>query len=107
MATSVDITRIQNQTSSSAVGLKLNAFIQDFMQSTNKGLLTQNLYKDLGKNIPTTVKYLGEALDRRINKKSADNRRYLIVHNIGYGQEISDCLFMNKITGHYRYKKTK
>jgi uncharacterized protein YijF (DUF1287 family) len=42
-----------------------------------------------------------------INKKSADNRRYLIVHNIGYGQEISDCLFMNKITGHYRYKKTK
>jgi hypothetical protein len=74
MATSVDITRIQNQTSSSAVGLKLNAFIQDFMQSTNKGLLTQNLYKDLGKNIPTTVKYLGEALDRRINKKSADQK---------------------------------
>lgn len=39
-----------------------------------------------------------------INKKSADNKRYLIVHNIGNGQEISDCLFSWKIIGHYRYK---
>lgn len=41
-----------------------------------------------------------------VNKKSADGKRFLIVHNIGYGQEISDCLFMYKITGHYRYEKT-
>lgn len=40
-----------------------------------------------------------------INKKSADGLRYLIVHNIGNGQEISDCLFSYKITGHYCYKK--
>lgn len=38
-----------------------------------------------------------------INQKSSDNTRYLIVHNIGYGQEISDCLFSYKITGHYYY----
>jgi uncharacterized protein len=40
-----------------------------------------------------------------INKRSEDNMRYLIVHNIGSGQEISDCLFQFKITGHYRFQK--
>lgn len=39
-----------------------------------------------------------------INKRSADQKRYLIVHNIGRGQEISDCLFSWKIIGHYQYK---
>jgi uncharacterized protein YijF (DUF1287 family) len=38
-----------------------------------------------------------------IDKKSTDNKRYLIVHNIGNGQEISDCLFSFKIIGHYYY----
>jgi uncharacterized protein len=38
-----------------------------------------------------------------INKKSEDKARYLIVHNIGGGQEISDCLFTYKVTGHYKY----
>jgi uncharacterized protein len=38
-----------------------------------------------------------------INKKTTDNFRNLIVHNIGNGQEISDCLFTYRITGHYRY----
>jgi uncharacterized protein YijF (DUF1287 family) len=38
-----------------------------------------------------------------INKRSEDNRRYLIVHNIGNGQEISDCLLTFKIIGHYSY----
>jgi uncharacterized protein YijF (DUF1287 family) len=40
-----------------------------------------------------------------INKKSSDDKRYLIVHNIGNGQEISDCLFSYRITGHYRYER--
>lgn len=40
-----------------------------------------------------------------VNKKSEDGQRYLIVHNIGRGQEISDCLFEFVITGHYRFKK--
>ena len=39
-----------------------------------------------------------------INRKSADGKRFLIVHNIGRGQEISDCLFAWKIIGHYQYK---
>ncbi|WP_298777644.1 DUF1287 domain-containing protein [uncultured Polaribacter sp.] len=39
-----------------------------------------------------------------VNKKSKDNNRYLIVHNIGAGQVLEDCLFRFKIIGHYRYK---
>ena len=38
-----------------------------------------------------------------IHKKSNDGKRNLIVHNIGRGQEIEDCLFSWKITGHYSY----
>ena len=40
-----------------------------------------------------------------VNKKSSDQRRWMIVHNIGGGQELSDCLFKYVITGHYRYEK--
>jgi uncharacterized protein YijF (DUF1287 family) len=40
-----------------------------------------------------------------VNRKSADNARYLIVHNIGGGQVMADCLFDFKIIGHYRYNK--
>lgn len=39
------------------------------------------------------------------NKKSNDDERYLIIHNIGAGQVLQDCLFDFKIIGHYRYKK--
>jgi len=52
---------------------------------------------DLGRGIP----HIGIV----VNKRSPDNRRYLVVHNIGNGQEISDCLFSFKITGHYTYMK--
>jgi uncharacterized protein YijF (DUF1287 family) len=38
-----------------------------------------------------------------VKKKSADGQRYLIVHNIGGGQVIEDCLFNFKIIGHYQY----
>ena len=37
--------------------------------------------------------------------KSLDNKRHLIVHNIGAGQVMEDCLFNFKIIGHYQYKK--
>ncbi|WP_431121442.1 DUF1287 domain-containing protein [Flagellimonas flava] len=37
------------------------------------------------------------------HKKSRDGHRYLIVHNIGRGQVLEDCLFDFKIIGHYRY----
>jgi uncharacterized protein YijF (DUF1287 family) len=41
-----------------------------------------------------------------VNKRSADGVRYQIVHNIGEGQVVEDCLFCYfKIIGHYRYKK--
>jgi len=40
-----------------------------------------------------------------VNRKSADGKRYLIVHNIGAGQVLEDCLFSYKIIGHYRYQK--
>jgi len=39
-----------------------------------------------------------------VDKKSGDEKRNLIVHNIGNGQELSDCLFQFQIIGHYRYK---
>lgn len=40
-----------------------------------------------------------------VNRKSSDGERYLVVHNIGRGQVVEDCLFSFKIIGHYRYKK--
>ena len=40
-----------------------------------------------------------------VNKKSHDNNRYLIVHNIGGGQVLADCLFDYRIIGHYSYEK--
>ena len=40
-----------------------------------------------------------------INKKSTDNKRYLVVHNIGCGQVLADCLFDFKIIGHYEFEK--
>lgn len=35
----------------------------------------------------------------------ARSGNYNIVHNVGYGQVMEDCLFKYDITGHYRYKK--
>lgn len=39
------------------------------------------------------------------NKKSADGKRNLIVHNVGGGQVLADCLFDYEIVGHYSYQK--
>lgn len=39
-----------------------------------------------------------------VNKKSFNGKRNMIVHNIGSGQVLEDCLFNFKIIGHYRYK---
>ncbi len=38
-----------------------------------------------------------------VNEKTTDGNRYLIVHNIGTGQVLEDCLFSFKIIGHYTY----
>jgi uncharacterized protein YijF (DUF1287 family) len=37
--------------------------------------------------------------------KSTNGKRHQIVHNIGSGQVMEDCLFNYKIIGHYQYKK--
>jgi uncharacterized protein YijF (DUF1287 family) len=50
---------------------------------------------DLGGNVP----HIGMV----VNVKSAESRRFLIVHNIGQGPKMEDVLFSWKITGHYRY----
>jgi uncharacterized protein len=38
------------------------------------------------------------------HKKSADGKRPLLVHNVGGGQVLEDCLFDYKIVGHYLFK---
>lgn len=40
-----------------------------------------------------------------VNKKSIDGVRPMIVHNIGAGQVLEDCLFNYKIIGHFSYSK--
>lgn len=40
-----------------------------------------------------------------VNKKSSDSQRYLVVHNIGAGQVLEDCLFSYTIIGHYSFCK--
>ncbi|MBN9303464.1 DUF1287 domain-containing protein [Dysgonomonas mossii] len=46
------------------------------------------------------ITHIGIVTDRM----SADKKRPLIVHNIGQGQVLQDCLFSYKVTGHYTYK---
>ncbi len=52
---------------------------------------------DLGGNVP----HIGIVS----NRKSEDGKRYQIVHNIGAGQVLEDCLFNFEITGHFQYRK--
>jgi uncharacterized protein YijF (DUF1287 family) len=40
-----------------------------------------------------------------VNKKSNDGKRHLIIHNIGGGQVLADCLFDFEIIGHYFYEQ--
>lgn len=39
-----------------------------------------------------------------VHLRSNDNKRNLVVHNIGGGQVLADCLFQFPIIGHYRYQ---
>ena len=54
-------------------------------------------------NLGGAVTHIGIVVDR----KTSDGKRNLIVHNIGNGQVIEDCLFNFKIIGHYRWKQLK
>lgn len=52
-------------------------------------------------NLGGNITHIGIVVD----KKSTDGKRYLVVHNIGAGQVLEDCLFSFNIIGHYTYKK--
>ncbi len=52
-------------------------------------------------NLGGAITHIGLVVD----KKSVDGKRFLIVHNIGGGQVLADCLFDYKIIGHYSFKK--
>jgi len=49
--------------------------------------------------LPNNLTHIG-IVSNTLNR-SGD--RYLMVHNVGSGQILEDCLFAYKITGHYRY----
>lgn len=77
-----------------------------FMRKGEKLAVTQN---------PSDYK-TGEIISWKINGKlphigiithklSADTKRHLIMHNVGYGQVLEDCLFNYEITGHFKYEK--
>lgn len=53
-------------------------------------------------NLPRGLTHIGIV----VNRKSADGTRYLIVHNIGGGQVVEDCLFRFQVIGHYCYQKS-
>jgi len=50
-------------------------------------------------NLGRGITHLGLVVDRR----SADGRRWLIVHNLGAGPKLEDVLFTYRIIGHFRY----
>lgn len=52
--------------------------------------------------LPSNRPHIGVVVD-----KKAPSGNYMMVHNIGYGQKMDDCLFEYTITGHYRYNPTK
>lgn len=51
-------------------------------------------------NLGGAITHIGIVAD----KQSYKNNRPLIIHNIGAGQVLEDCLFTYKIIGHYRYQ---
>lgn len=52
-------------------------------------------------NLTGAVTHIGIVAD----KKSSDGKRYMIIHNIGFGQVMDDVLFEYKIIGHYSFQK--
>ena len=51
-------------------------------------------------NLGGSTTHIGVVVD----KKSSDGRRNMIVHNIGSGQVLEDCLFKFRIIGHYSFE---
>lgn len=53
------------------------------------------------KKVVSGITHIGIVTDQ----KTADEKRYLIAHNIGGGNTLEDMLFSYTIIGHYRYQK--
>lgn len=51
-------------------------------------------------NLGGGITHIGLVVNRRTN----DDKRFLIVHNIGGGQVLADCLFDFTIIGHYEFE---
>jgi uncharacterized protein YijF (DUF1287 family) len=51
-------------------------------------------------SLPKDLTHIGIVIDSALGNQ----QRNLIVHNIGRGQVVEDCLFRFKIIGHYRFK---
>lgn len=51
--------------------------------------------------LPGSLTHIGIVIDALNEERS----NYLMVHNIGRGQEVADCLFSYQVIGHYRYRK--
>ncbi len=51
-------------------------------------------------NLGTSTTHIGI-----VSNVKSNTGNYLIIHNIGFGQVLEDCLFDFKIIGHYRYEK--
>lgn len=53
-------------------------------------------------NLGGSTTHIGIVVDRKLSNSS----RYMVVHNIGGGQVLEDCLFDYRIIGHYTYYKS-
>ncbi|MBD3724161.1 MAG: DUF1287 domain-containing protein [Flavobacteriaceae bacterium] len=51
------------------------------------------------------IPHIGIVTHLKSNPDASGGKRNKIVHNIGNGQVLEDCLFNWKIVGHYRYEK--
>jgi uncharacterized protein YijF (DUF1287 family) len=49
--------------------------------------------------------HIGIVTHLKSSPDASGGKRPLIVHNVGTGQVLEDCLFSYKIVGHFRYKK--
>ena len=54
-------------------------------------------------SVPENLPHIGIVA----RQKTWDGKRWLIIHNIGWGAKKDDILFKYKITGHYRYFTAK
>lgn len=81
--------------------------LQRFFSRFGKQLPVTQKGKDYKKGdlvtwmLPGNLPHIGIIISRR----SSDNQRPLVVHNIGRGPEVGDMLFRYPITGHYQFGK--